>query len=118
MRERAASLPRRVYGSRPMEAGHRMRWRAGLGLLAALGGAGDGWPGSKPDTPYTLDAGAAPSAAPSAVASDVDAAAPDAGASYAAVPGTKAPGDGKSWPLEGNKQVPAPAGRAFETGLV
>jgi len=88
----------------------------------------DGCHGSKPYTPYTLSDH--PSAAPAA-SSPVDAGAPapiaanaaipvnagDAGPSFQAVPGTAPPGDGKSWPLDGDAIVNAPVGRTFSVGL-
>jgi len=98
---------------------HRVGWRVPAAASVILFAGCDGCPGSKPYTPYTLDAGAAASGAPSGSAvAEVDAAAPDGGPSYPPMLGVKAPGDGKSWPLEGGKQVPAPTGRTFETGIV
>jgi hypothetical protein len=98
----------------------------GASLSLASGGC-DGCHGSKPYTPYTLsDPTAAPHAstaalAPSGSAAPIDAgAAPDAEAppSFAIVAGSAPPGDGKSWPLDGDVVALAPIGRTFAAGLV
>src|SRR5687768_4478993 len=98
------------------------RAHRGLGLaLIALAGACDGCPGNKPFTPYTLDGStSATPPAPTAVdVSDAGAGADaDAGPRFTIVPSVKAPGDGRDWALPGGKIVPAPAGRAWQQGLV
>lgn len=99
-------------------------------LLPVVSGGCDSCHGGKPYTPYTLSDG--PSAAPVAsnaapapsgttapsdagAAGDADAAAPP---SFAVVQGTPPPGDGKSWPLDGDVVATAPIGRTFAAGLV
>src|SRR4051812_34408553 len=80
-------------------------------MLPACSGCG----GSHPSTPYKLTD--APSATASgSAAAGLDGGAP--GAAFAVIAGTPAPGDGKSWPLEGGAVVEAPAGRAFSVGFV
>ncbi|MEP7126499.1 MAG: hypothetical protein ABJE95_36545, partial [Byssovorax sp.] len=100
-------------------------------LLLASGGC-DGCHASKPYTPYTLsdapsaaprasNAAAAPSGSGASAGEPTDAGvAVDAEAppSFAIVPGTTAPGDGKSWPLDGDVVALAPIGRTFAAGLV
>src|SRR4051794_12504537 len=97
---------------------------ASLGALLLLASGGcDGCHASKPYTPYTLSdpPSAAPRASNAAVAPSGSSASDpaDAGAavdaeappSFAIVPGTTAPGDGKSWPLDGDVVALAPIGR-------
>lgn len=96
------------------------RLHAALVPAALLASSGcDGCHGSKPYTPYTLSdqpSAAAPSGSVAAATGDAGGTT-DAGAVFAAVVGTAAPGDGKSWPLEGGAAEP-PAGHAFGEGLI
>ncbi len=97
-------------------------------LLSLVSGGCDSCHGGKPYTPYTLSDG--PSAAPAAssaaaissgAAAPIDAGSPaDAAAppSFAVVAGTTPPGDGKSWPIDGDVVATAPIGRTFAAGLV
>ncbi len=96
---------------------------AGAVALVAVTGCG-GCHGDHPYTPYTLDAGAAAEAVTAAgaeqpgPADELDAGAEAAaGAAFAIVDGGTAPGDGKTWDLEGGATVRAPAARTFEVGL-
>jgi hypothetical protein len=87
-----------------------------LTVLPALP-ACDGCHASKPYTPYTLSD--PPRATASAPAAD-DTGSPaggDAGPAFATAAASAAPGDGKTWPLEGGA-TEAPAGHAFVEGLV
>src|SRR5690349_14085775 len=94
-----------------------------IGLLATLAAAlpaCNGCHSSKPYTPYTITD--PPSASASASARPAGSAAPDGDAgpeapSFAPVAATPAPGDGKSWPLEGGA-APVPSGHVFTEGLV
>ena len=90
-----------------------------VALLAAVP-ACDGCHASKPYTPYTLSDPPRTSASATTTAAGGDPDAPagaggDGGPAFAAA--TAAPGDGKSWPLEGGASE-APAGFAFVDGLV
>jgi hypothetical protein len=95
---------------------------ASLASLAACSialGACDGCD-TKPYTPYTLEAGPPVPVADAGETTSADAglddAAVDAGL-FAPEKGVDAPGDGKSWPLDGAAVVPAPTGRTFTVGL-
>src|SRR4051812_25739690 len=88
-------------------------------LLSLLVSGCDSCHASKPYTPYTLSD---PSAEASAATTGAGVPPPstpggpagaDAGPSFPAVQGIAPPGDGKSWPLEGNATVSAPVGRTF-----
>jgi hypothetical protein len=99
------------------------RFTASLAAAAAalLSGC-DGCFGSKPYTPYTMTDQPGPDGgggAGGAIAGETDAAAPDAAAApgFEAIPGTAAPGDGKTWAINPGVEVAAPAGRAFTVGL-
>jgi hypothetical protein len=87
-----------------------------MAAVPALAGC-DGCHGAKPYTPYKLSEGLDGSAhvdvAPGAAS---DAGPLDAGG-FVPVAGTTAPGDGKTWPLEGGVVEP-PAGHTFGEGLV
>jgi hypothetical protein len=91
-----------------------------IGLLATLAAAlpaCDGCHAGKPYTPYTLTD---PPSTSSSAHPTGSAAPGDAGAetpAFAPVTAAPAPGDGKSWPLEGG-EVPVPAGHVFTEGLV
>jgi hypothetical protein len=97
-------------------------------LLPLVSGGCDSCHGNKPYTPYTLSDGpsAAPVASSVAAAPSGDAALSDAGSSvdaaappsFAVLQGTTPPGDGKSWPLDGDIVATAPIGRTFAAGLV
>jgi hypothetical protein len=95
---------------------------AALASALALAGC-DGCAGDRPYTPYQLedgkraDAGGDDAGVTGAAPADAgaDAAAPRP---FAPVAGTRAPGEGKAWPLEGGAAIAAPAGRRFEAGLV
>ena len=98
--------------------------------LSLASGGCDGCHGSKPYTPYTLSDAPSASAvartststpAPSGSAAPIDAGVPvdaEAPPSFAIIQGTTAPGDGKTWPLDGDVVALAPIGRAFAAGLV
>ncbi|MEJ7734919.1 MAG: hypothetical protein WKG00_37740 [Polyangiaceae bacterium] len=96
----------------------RVPGMAGLAVLALCGGC-EGCPGDKPFTPYTLDGStsASPPGSAAVVVGDAGSDA-DAGPHFTAIAAAKAPGDGRDWALPGGKMAPAPAGRAWEWGLV
>ncbi len=89
-----------------------------IALFAALP-ACDGCHGSKPQTPFTLpeepsaSAGASSGAGGARDAGGAD----DGGPGFVAVAAAAAPGDGKTWPLQGGVAEP-PAGHAFAEGLI
>src|SRR4051812_7181878 len=111
----------------PMRTSARLsRLLLSRALFSFGASGGGGCHRAKPYTPYTLaDGGSAPSrtsgAGPVPSGAALDAGAPvDAGPppSFAVVPGTTPPGDGKAWPLDDAVVAVAPIGRSFGAGLV